>query len=258
VPESRCRRCDHEAARRSTGCTGCHHCGVPILGLYGRESEMSALDDLLDGVGARGGAVIVRGEPGIGKSALLRAARRSAEARGMDVLRATGAQSEAQLPFAGLHQFLQPLLGDLDKLPARQRAALEAAFGLTEEAAPDRFLIALATLELLGEAAERAPLLLIAEDCHWLDRSTNEVLAFNSRRLSLERIVALLAVRSRSSSCPPRCARQRRRASACPIICRSRRGSSKRSRPACRRFRKRRGRSCSSRPPKPPLRRPSC
>ena len=173
---------------------------VAILPLYGRESELSVLDQLIDGIHARGVAVVVRGEAGIGKSSLLEAANRSAGARGMVVLRTIGAQSEAHLPFAGLHQLLQPLLADFDKLPPPQRTALEAAFGMAETAAPDLFLIALATLDLLGDVAERAPLLLIVEDAQWLDRSTSEVLTFVARRVQMEPILLLVAIRDGSES----------------------------------------------------------
>jgi hypothetical protein len=111
------------------------------------------------------------------------------------MLAISGAQSEAHLPFAGLHQLLQPLLGQLDALPSPQRAALEAAFGLSDTAAPDLFLIALATLNLLAEAAQPARLLLIADDAHWLDRPTCDVLAFVARRVHFEPVVLVLAVR---------------------------------------------------------------
>lgn len=168
---------------------------VATLLLFGRESEVRALDELIEGIDARGGAIVVRGEAGIGKSSLLEAAGGSASARGMVVLTASGAPSEAQLPFAGLHQLLQPYLGELGKLPAPQRAALEAAFGVSEGASPDLFLIALATLNLLGDVAEQAPVLLIAEDAHWFDRSTSEVLAFVARRVNLDPILLLFAVR---------------------------------------------------------------
>ena len=168
---------------------------MATLPLYGRETEVRALHELIDGIDAHGGAIVVRGEAGIGKSALLGTASRSASARGMVVLTASGAKSEAQLPFAGLHQLLQPYLGELGKLPQPQRAALEAAFGISEEAAPDLFLIALATLDLLGDVAEQAPVLLIAEDAHWFDRSTTEVLAFVARRVSADPILLLFAVR---------------------------------------------------------------
>ncbi len=163
--------------------------------LYGRESEMNALEDLLEGLHSHGAAVIVRGEAGIGKSALLDAVGLSGQAREMLALRATGLPSEADLPFAGLHQLLHGRIADLDRLPGPQRTALESAFGMTEVAAPDLFLIALATLHLLGDLAEQAPLLLIVEDAQWLDRSTAQVLAFVGRRLSMDRILLLLAVR---------------------------------------------------------------
>jgi hypothetical protein len=113
----------------------------------------------------------------------------------MHVLRTRGVQPEAHLPFAGLHQLLQPLLGELAQLPPPQRAALEAAFGLTNASAPDPFLIALATLDLLGEAAETTPLLLMAEDAHWLDRPTAGALAFVARRLAYDPIVLVLGIR---------------------------------------------------------------
>jgi hypothetical protein len=113
----------------------------------------------------------------------------------MRTLVVTGVQSEADLPFAGLHQLLKPLLGQLNVLPSPQRGALKAAFGLIDSAAPDLFLIGLATLDLLVEAAQPAPLLLIAEDAHWLDRPSCDVLAFVSRRVDMDPVVLVLAVR---------------------------------------------------------------
>jgi DNA-binding CsgD family transcriptional regulator len=163
--------------------------------LYGRESEIDALESLIEGLDSRGAAVVVRGEAGIGKSALLEAVIRAAQARDLLILQATGAPSEAELPFAGLHQLLHTRVADIGGLPGPQRAALEAAFGITGAAAPDLFLIALATLHLLGDLAERAPLLLMVEDAQWLDRSTAQVLAFVGRRLGMDRILLLLAVR---------------------------------------------------------------
>jgi DNA-binding CsgD family transcriptional regulator len=168
--------------------------------IFGRERELARLDELVDGVRERGGALLVRGEAGIGKSTLLTAASLRAETVGMRVLRTTGVQSEAELPFAGLHQLLLPELGKVDTLPAPQRNALRAAFGMTEEGAPDRFLIALAVLELLSEVGERAPLLVVADDAHWLDRSTVEVLAFVSRRIEYEPIVVLVTSRDDAQS----------------------------------------------------------
>ena len=102
---------------------------------------------------------------------------------------------ESHLPFAGLHQLLQPLLAQLDILASPQRAALEAAFGLTDSAAPDRFLIALASLDLLVEAAQPAPLLLIVDDAHWMDRPTCDALAFVARRVHLDPVVLILTIR---------------------------------------------------------------
>ncbi|MFZ0387923.1 MAG: ATP-binding protein, partial [Solirubrobacteraceae bacterium] len=136
--------------------------------LAGRRSELAELEDLLDSLEDRRGRVlVVRGEPGIGKSAVLAIVADRATARGMAVLTTCGVETEAQLPFAGLHQLLGPLLGEFNTLPAPQRVALEAAFGLTDGAASDLFLIALATLDLLADAAARVPVLVIVEDGHW-------------------------------------------------------------------------------------------
>ncbi len=166
-----------------------------VTSLLGRESETRVLDDLFDHVHEHGGSLVVSGGPGVGKSALLGEASAGAKGRGMLVLTATGVQSEAQLPFAGLHQLLRPVLGQKDGLAAPQRDAMLAAFGLTDAAAPDLFLTALAALDLLAESAARAPVLVVAEDAHWLDRSTCEVLAFVARRLEFEPILLVAAVR---------------------------------------------------------------
>jgi predicted ATPase len=163
--------------------------------LYGRDHELGVLNDLVDRAGKGGGAVVVRGEAGIGKSSLVTEVGRHAAARGMRTLDAQGVQRESHLPFAGLHQLLRPLLPQLGALPSPQRAALEAAFGLIDTAAPDLFLIALATLDLLVEAAQRAPLLLIAEDAHWLDRPTCDALAFVARRVNSDPVVLVLVIR---------------------------------------------------------------
>src|ERR687893_224001 len=171
--------------------------GDPI---FGRERELARLKRLVDGVSEHGAALLVRGEPGIGKSTLLAAASRRAEGAGMRVLRATGVQSEAELPFAGLHQLLMPLLNRTGCLPAPQRSALLTAFGMLEEAASDPFLIGLAVLELLSNAAERAPVLVVAEDAQWLDGSTARVLAFVARRVEHEPIGLLVASRDGEDS----------------------------------------------------------
>ena len=165
------------------------------LALYGRERELDVLEGLIDRAGEHGGALVVRGEAGIGKSALLLDAARHAKARELHVLTTTGVESEAHLSFAGLHHLLQPALSHIDTLPPPQRAAISAAFGLSEVAAPDPFLIALAALELLADLAASAPLLLVIDDAHWLDRPTCDVLAFVARRVELEPIVLLFGVR---------------------------------------------------------------
>ena len=104
-------------------------------------------------------------------------------------------QSEAHLPFAGLHQLLRPVRERAGELPAVQRAALDAAFGLTDEVAPEHFRIAMAALDLLSDVAADAPLLLVVEDAHWLDRPTADVLAFVARRIESDPIVLLAAAR---------------------------------------------------------------
>jgi DNA-binding CsgD family transcriptional regulator len=137
----------------------------------------------------------VRGDAGAGKSALLAEAGRLARGRGMTVLGTAGVQAEAHLAFACLHQLLLPVLGAIESLPAPRRAAVSAAFGITDGAAPDIFLVSLATLDLLAQAAARSPVVLIVEDAHWVDVPTREVLAFVARRVEPEPIVLLFGVR---------------------------------------------------------------
>jgi DNA-binding CsgD family transcriptional regulator len=163
--------------------------------LFGRESEQRQLEDLLGQVGAHGGVLLLRGDAGIGKSALLAHARAGAGDHGFQVLTATGVQSETQLAFAGLHQLLRPVLKEAEVLPAPQQSALSAAFGMSDAAVPDLFLIALATLNLLAETAARAPLLILVEDAQWLDRPTCDVLTFVARRLDSDPIVLIAAIR---------------------------------------------------------------
>jgi predicted ATPase len=146
--------------------------------IVGRERETGVLAELIGRVHERCAALVVRGEAGIGKSALLASASVRARSHGMLILTTTGVQAESHLPFAGLHQLLRPLLGEVGELPDPQRDALLTAFGMTSAPALDLFLIALAALDLLAGAAARAPLLLIADDAQWLDRSAGNVLAF--------------------------------------------------------------------------------
>src|SRR5262245_14704342 len=162
--------------------------------LYGRERELDLLDRLLD-VGQRGKSLVVRGDAGIGKSAVLAELSRRAGDRGFRTVMATGVGLEADLPFAGLHALLAPTIDRFDRLPGRLREAISAAFGLNGDSAPDRFLIALAALELLTEMAADAPVLVIVEDAQWLDTESADVLAFLSRRLGVEPVATVLAVR---------------------------------------------------------------
>jgi DNA-binding CsgD family transcriptional regulator len=163
--------------------------------LFGREAEVEVLDQLVARIPERGGALVLRGDPGIGKTTLLAVASAAASSKGVSVLRAAGAQSEMGLAFAALHQLLRPVLTWLDRLPGPQRDALSAAFGAIDVPAPDPFLIALATLSLLTEVAEHVPLLLVIDQAQWLDPPTANALAFVARRVDAEPIALLLALR---------------------------------------------------------------
>jgi DNA-binding CsgD family transcriptional regulator len=163
--------------------------------LYGRAAELELIEGLLDGVRDNDAVLLVRGAPGIGKSALLAAAAAHARRHGIQVLSAVGVQSEAHLAFGGLHQLLRPILGLAEGLPARQRDALLTVFGMSGDGASELFLIGLATLELIGDAAARSPVLLSLDDAQWLDDASSSVLAFVARRLQAERAVMLAAIR---------------------------------------------------------------
>ncbi|MGF0320052.1 AAA family ATPase [Nocardia fluminea] len=161
--------------------------------LHGRDTEQARIDDLLSGARAgRSGALVLRGEAGIGKTALLD----YAAAQGIPAVRSAGIESEAELPFAALHLLVRPGMELVRQLPSRQRDALEAAFGLGEGVAGDPMLIGLAVLTLLAEEAAQGPLLCLIDDAHWLDRSSAEALLFAARRLDAEGVVMLFATRS--------------------------------------------------------------
>src|SRR6476620_11216049 len=148
----------------------------------GRSAEQDVLDRLLET--ARGGqsaVLVIKGESGIGKTALIRYAAR--QATGFRVAQIAGVEAEMELPFAGLHRLCAPMLGRLDALPDPQRSALRLSFGLSSGAAPDRFLVALAALTLFAEVAEERPLLCLVDDAQWLDAATSQVLGFMARRL---------------------------------------------------------------------------
>jgi DNA-binding CsgD family transcriptional regulator len=166
-----------------------------VSGLINRHSECAVLDQLVNAVRAGGSRVlVVRGEPGVGKSALLDyLARGASDCR---VMRATGVESEMELAFAGLHQLLSPVLDLLDQLPVPQREALRTAFGLSVGPAPDRFLVGLAVLSLLSEAAAEQPLICVVDDEQWLDRASVQALGFVARRLTAEPAGLVFAART--------------------------------------------------------------
>ena len=166
--------------------------GVELLG---RDDELAQLYAVIGGIGQRGGALVVRGEAGIGKSALLEAAAARAREQEVTVVSTTGTESEARFAFAGLHRLLMPFLDGLDRLPELQRRALEAAVGRAGAEAPDPFLVGLATLGLLTDNEPKRPLLLVIEDAQWLDGPSAEVLGFVARRLEHEPVIVLFAVR---------------------------------------------------------------
>jgi DNA-binding CsgD family transcriptional regulator len=171
--------------------------GDPVPGLLDRRRERAVVDGALDRARAGESAVlVVRGEPGIGKTVLLDYAASRASASGFYVVRAWGVESEMELAFAGLHQLCAPLLGRLEQLPKPQRDALAVAFGMREGQAPDRFLVGLAVLSLLAASAEDQPLACLVDDAQWLDRASAQCLAFAARRLLAEPIALVFAVRA--------------------------------------------------------------
>src|SRR5580704_13439161 len=162
--------------------------------LLDRLPERAALGQLLDAARAgRSGVLVTRGEPGVGKTALLDWAVESAA--GLRVARVAGVESEMELAFAALQQACAPMLDKLAGLPDPQRAALGVAFGLETGAAPDRFLVGLAALSLLSEVAEQQPLLCVIDDAQWLDRASAQTLAFVARRLLAEPVALVFAAR---------------------------------------------------------------
>ena len=163
--------------------------------LLGREAELAAIDELLGNLERRGGALLLEGDPGIGKTALLTEAGARASTAGLRVLKVAGTGSEKRIAFAGLERLLHPYLDKAQELPAPQRSALDSAFGRGDGTPPDLFLIALAALSLLAEAAAESSLLILVEDAQWLDADTSDVIAFLARRLEFEPIALLIALR---------------------------------------------------------------
>jgi DNA-binding CsgD family transcriptional regulator len=172
--------------------------GSPIVRLlyvlHGREVERAAIGALIDEAWAsRGGALVIRGEPGVGKSALLADTVQPAE--GMQVLWTQGIESESPLAFAALHRLLRPIADHVEALPPPQAHALRAAFGQEQGDGGDRFLVFLGTLSLLAEAADSAPVLAVVDDAHWLDNDSAAALLFVARRLHRERVALVFATR---------------------------------------------------------------
>jgi DNA-binding NarL/FixJ family response regulator len=164
--------------------------------LVGREEQQTAIHRLLDAARrGRSGALVVRGDAGIGKSALLDDAAGSAAATGMRVVRGVGIESEAELPFGALHLLLYPYLDRLDRLPGPQAEAMRIAFGLADGPVPSRFLVGAGTLGLLAELSTDEPLLCVVDDAQWLDQSSSAALLFAARRFQVDPVAMLFAAR---------------------------------------------------------------
>ena len=162
--------------------------------LVGRDRECALVDRLLERARAgTAGVLVVVGEAGIGKTALLDYAAEQAE--GMTVVRAVGVESEAQLEFSALFDVCRPLLDRLGELPERQREALAGALGIGPGGSVGRFSLGAATLSLLAAAAEHAPLLVLLDDAHWLDPASSDALRFAARRLAAERVALVFGAR---------------------------------------------------------------
>src|ERR1700716_3614032 len=163
--------------------------------LLGREREREALDRLLEAAtSGHGGGLVVRGEPGVGKTALLEYAVEAG--RGFRIARTFGVEAEMELPFAAVQQLCSPFFELMERLPQPQHDALGVAFGLSTGPAPNRFLVGLAVLGLLSAAAGEQPLLSVVDDAQWLDRASAQVLAFVARRLLAEKIALVFATRT--------------------------------------------------------------
>ncbi|MEV2269735.1 helix-turn-helix transcriptional regulator [Nonomuraea africana] len=171
--------------------------------LYGRSTEQAELECLITlALQGDSGALVVRGEAGIGKTALLGWAADRASALGLRVLRVTGIEPEADLAFGGLTQLLWPLQDRLDRLPAPQAAALKAVLGAGLTRGHDRFLTGLAVLTLLADLAEEGPVLCLVDDAQWLDHASAEAMLFAARRLAAERVAMVFATREDGFAAP--------------------------------------------------------
>src|SRR5579872_934838 len=168
--------------------------------LIGRDSELGILATFLEHAAAEGGAFLLVGEPGAGKTALLDAAAAAAVEADTAVLRAAGVEFEADLTYSGLHQVLLPVLSQFERLSAAHRDALNVALGYGEGPPPDRLLVSTATLTALLQAAADQPALIVVDDLPWLDRASAGVLGFVARRLAGSRVGFLATLRRGEAS----------------------------------------------------------
>lgn len=171
------------------------HVDAGTIRLFGRDRELAALRAFLNAAAVDGATLVLTGEPGVGKTALLVAAAETAAAGGVRVIRGGGVQYETDVSFAGLHQLVDPLSDDLRGLPRSTRVAIEVALGVGSGPAPDRLAVLSASLALFRRAASSSPLLVVIDDMHWLDRATGSVIGFVGRRLAGSRIGLLGAAR---------------------------------------------------------------
>ena len=171
-----------------------------VTGLMDRQTERDVLDRLVNAVWAgESRALVVRGDPGVGKTVLLDHLAGQASGSGCRVARATGVQSEMELAFAGLHQLCAPMLDRAERLPVPQRDALSTVLGLAAGPPPDRFLVGLAVLSLLSEVASERPLICLVDDEQWLDRASAQALGFAARRLAANPVALVFSARDPGS-----------------------------------------------------------
>src|SRR3954463_13990090 len=168
--------------------------------IFGRDDERGAIERAVrDARVGSSRVLVVRGEPGIGKTSLLAAAAEKARFEGMEVLSARGVESEAEVPFGGLLELLRPALDALERIPLAQADALRSALDLGPTAERDRFVIGAATLNLLSAHSEQAPLLVLVDDVQWLDGSSLTAVLFAARRLLVDPVAVVFAARSNES-----------------------------------------------------------
>ena len=167
----------------------------PALQIVGRDHEIEVLTTAVDSAAKSGCVLAVCGEPGIGKSVLIEATARRGQERGHLVLRATGVEAESQLPFAGLHELICPVLGAADALAPPLRRALLSAFGAEEDSSPEPFLICLAALNVLTGVSARQPVAVIVDDLQWLDQPSQDAVAFLARRIHDDPVIIVGGIR---------------------------------------------------------------